>query len=981
MRISNKGLIDRSSPVSFTFDGKKVDGFAGDTVASAALAQGRKVFGRSFKYHRPRGVMTTGSEEPNALVTLHSGAAQDPNIRATTQEIYDGLQVRGQNAWPSVDRDLMGVNDLFAPFFGAGFYYKTFMWPGALWEKLWEPMIRRAAGLGALSGEHDTSRNEKAYAFCDLLVIGAGPAGLMAALTAARAGADVILADEDARFGGRLLLEDEEIDGKPGHIWASEVTAELEGMDNVRLMTRTTVTGVFDQGTYGALERVGQHLADPADDLPRECFWRIVAKRAVLAAGALERSVAFANNDRPGIMMAGAVRGYLNRYGVATGQKVAIFGNNDSAWKTARDLQAAGVEITALIDSRSDVTPQGDFPVITGGLVSDTRGHGALKEITVQSASGEQKIAVDCLGVSGGWNPSVHMLCHMNGRPAWDEATQSFLPVENMVPGLVAVGSAAGHFNTQAALESGINEANKALTDIGLKSTDTKAPQAEDGAYNITALWDVPHESKGYKRAWLDYQNDVSTKDVRLAAKENYASVEHMKRYTTQGMAPDQGKNSNVNALAILADATGRDIPTTGTTTFRPPYVPVSMAALGAGARGKGFAPERFVTSHQATVDRNAPMIEAGLWYRPGYYPRPGEKTWLESCNREVTSIRNAVGVTDVSTLGKIDIQGPDAGAFLDFVYTNMFSTLKVGRVRYGLMLREDGHVMDDGTTARLGENHYVTTTTTAAAGQVMKHMEFVHQALCPDLNVRFISVTEQWAQFAVAGPKSRELLNTVLDDKIDNDSWPFMACGDVTLSGVKGRLFRISFSGEHAYEIAVPSRYGDALFRDLVSRAEVLGGGAYGMEALNVLRIEKGFITHAEIHGRVTAFDIGMGRMVSGKKDCIGKTASERPGLHGDHREHMVGLKPVDAGQDLSNGAHLFFADDDITADNSRGYVTSVGYSPTLDTYLALGFLENGPAHYGKKIRFKDHLRGIDTMVEVCNPVFLDPEGGRSRG
>jgi sarcosine oxidase subunit alpha len=454
-----------------------------------------------------------------------------------------------------------------------------------------------------------------------------------------------------------------------------------------------------------------------------------------------------------------------------------------------------------------------------------------------------------------------------------------------------------------------------------------------------------------------------------------------MKRYTTQGMSPDQGKNSNVGALAVLADATGRGIPETGTTTFRPPFVPVSIAALGAGAQGDGFAPQRFTTSHKASVDAGAPMIEAGLWYRPSYYPAAGETTWRQSCDREVTMVREAVGICDVSTLGKIDIQGADAAEFLDFVYCNMFSTLKVGRVRYGLMLREDGTVMDDGTTARWGESHFVMTTTTAAAGPVMRHLEYVHQCLRPELDVAMISTTEQWAQFAVAGPKSRELLNTLVDEDIDNDSFPFMGCGEITVQGLKGRLFRISFSGEHAYEIAVPARYGESLYRMMVARAETLGGGAYGMEALNVLRIEKGFITHAEIHGRTTAFDVGMGRMVSAKKDCVGKTMSERPGLHGDEREQLVGLKPVGPVKQLTAGAHLFDVGADPTRENEQGYTTSVGFSPTMQSFLGFAFLRNGRARHGDEVMMVDHLRGITTRCEICDPVFFDPEGGRVRG
>ncbi|MEY4871386.1 MAG: hypothetical protein RLZZ563_716 [Pseudomonadota bacterium] len=970
MRLDGKGLIDRTKPVRFTFDGKSYAGFQGDTLASALLANDVRLVARSFKYHRPRGVLTAGSEEPNAMVEVLEGNQQTPNVRATVQEVFDGLQARSQNRFPSLRFDLLSVNDLASPFLSAGFYYKTFMWPRPFWEKLYEPIIRRAAGLGSLSGQHDDAAYEKAFAFCDVLVIGAGPTGLMAALTAAQAGADVILADEDSRMGGRLLADQTRIDGQPGLDWADAVLDELRRMPNVRLMTRTTVTGAYDDGTFGALERVGLHRA-PAPHLPRECFWRIVAGQAVLAAGALERPLAFPDNDRPGIMMASALRSYLHRYGVVPGRRVTLIANNDAARATARDLMAAGVKVAAILDTRPDASAVEDCPVYLGAAITGTAGRLGLTSIRFTHAGGEATLETDCLAMSGGWNPTVHLTCHMNGRPVWREDIAAFVPAPNAVPRLTPAGACNGNFSTAAALRDGRDAAQAALAALGRTAPDMALPMAEETPYAITAFWQTPGVDG---RQWLDFANDVTTKDVKLSAQENFASVEHMKRYTTQGMAPDQGKNSNVGALAILADATGRGIPQTGTTTYRPPYTPVSVAAMGAGGRGAGFAPQRFLTSDQASRDRAAPMIEAGLWYRPSYFPKPGEKTWLESCNREVLMVRDSVGVADVSTLGKIDIQGADAARFLDFVYTNTFSTLPVGRVRYGLMLREDGHVLDDGTTARLGDQHFLMTTTTAAAGLVMRHLDFVHQAFCADWDLRFISVTESWAQFAIAGPKARDLLASMIDDLPD---LPFMGVTDVMVKGVAARLFRISFSGEQGYELAVPTRYGEALFRDLLARAETMGGGPYGMEALNVLRIEKGFITHAEIHGRTTAFDIGMEKMVSAKKDCIGKAAAARPGMIGAEREQLVGLRAI--GQ-ITAGAHLFTPGDAVKRETDQGYVTSVCWSPVLGAHLGLGFLRNGRARIGERIRLVDHLRGIDVICDVCDPVFHDKEGTKLR-
>ncbi len=975
-RLAGGGRVDRTRLIELRFDGRALRAHPGDTLASALLANGIRLVGRSFKYHRPRGILSAGPEEPSALVTVGTGARATPNCRATTVEAFDGLAAASQNRWPSLRFDVLAVNDLAAPLIGAGFYYKTFMWPPRFWERVYEPAIRRAAGLGRLSGEPDPDASEKAFGFCDLLVIGAGPAGLMAALTAGRAGARVILADEDFLLGGRLNAERTEVGGVSGGDWAAAAVAELAAMPRVRLMPRTTVTGAYDGGTYGALERVSEHLGDRPADAPLHCFWRIAARRAVLAAGAIERLTAFPGNDRPGVMLAGAVRAYANRWAVAP-RRAAVFTVGDDGWRTAADLAAAGVEVTALIDARPDVRlPEGPWRGFTGGTVVGTRGRTGLSAVEVRHAGRVETVAADWLAVAGGWNPALGISCHLGARPVWDAAIAAFVPAAGAVPGLHVAGAAAGEFSTHAALAGGRAAAVAALGEMGMDAVSPELPQAEDAPGAVAAFWQV--KGRG-GRAWLDLQNDVTVKDVELAVRENYASPEHMKRYTTLGMATDQGKTGGVTAVAVLAELVGQPMETAAPTTFRPPWVPVPIGALGAGGRGAGFAPVRLPPAHPGAFARGAPLVEAGLWLRPTVFPAEGEGDWRQSCDREVRMVRGAVGVCDVSTLGKIEVAGPDAARLLDGVYANTVSTIPAGRVRYGLMLREDGFAMDDGTVARLGETRFLVTTTTAAAGEVMSHLEFALECLWPGLDARAVSVTDQWAQVAVTGPRAGDLIARFLD--APGVALPFMGWAEATIGGVAARVFRISFSGELGYEVAVPARFGAALFEGLVAEAEALGGGPYGLEALNVLRIEKGFLTHAELHGRTTADDLGLGRMLAAGKDCIGKAAAARPALADPGRAQLVGLAPVEPGARLVAGAHVLAPGAAFAAENDEGYLSSACFSPTLGHDIALGFVRGGRGRVGERVRAVCALRGIDTACVIAAPAFVDPDGGRMRG
>ena len=974
----NGGLINRDAPLDFTFNGKSHQGFEGDTLASALLANGQRLMGRSFKYHRPRGPLSAGSEEPNALVELRDGAHTEPNTRATVAELYQGLTARSQNHRGPLTFDLMAVNDMFSPFLAAGFYYKTFMWPKAFWEKLYEPIIRAAAGLGAVSKLPDPDHYDKGFLHCDVLVVGAGPAGLAAALSAGRAGLQVLLADEDFHLGGQLLAETYSVAGVAGADWADAALAELAGMDNVRIMPRTTIYGSYDHGIYGALERVTDHLADGGGK-PRQILWKVYSKRTVLAAGSIERPIAFGNNDRPGIIMAGSVRAYLNRWGAVAGQRTAIFTNNDDGWRTATDLAEKGVEVTAIIDSRdtAPLTAPSGAAVVMGGRVVDTEGRLGLKSITLANG---QKIPADCLAVSGGWNPTVHLTCHQRGRPEWRDDIAAFVPAGEIPAEMVVVGAANGALTLHAALKGGHDAGNQIAKDMGKTPSKKRAPSAEDEPCAVAAFW---HVRESRKRAWLDQQNDVTVKDVKLSHQEGFKSVEHLKRYTTLGMATDQGKTANIPALAVMAEIAEKTIPETGTTIFRPPYTPVPIGAFAGRARGKDFRPFRLTPSHDWAEEQGAVFVETGMWLRAQWFPQPGETHWRESVDREVLATRRSVGVCDVTTLGKIDIQGADAAEFLNHVYANAFAKLQVGKTRYGLMLREDGIAMDDGTTARIGENHFVMTTTTANAVGVFRHMEFCRQCLWPGLDVQMISTTDGWAQYAVAGPNARNLLAKIVDKDFDitNEAFPFMACGEVTVcGGTPARLFRISFSGELAYEIAVPTKYGDAMIRALMVAGEEFDVVPYGTEALGVMRIEKGHAAGNELNGQTTARDLGMARVVSAKKDCIGKTLAQRPDLNRDDGLTLVGFIPENKSDVINAGSHFINLGDEANMANDQGWVSSAAYSPNLGHSIGLGFIKRGHERMGETVQAMDLLRKNIVNAKIVSPHFIDPDGERLR-
>ena len=992
-RIKDKGYINRNKLINFQFNGKKFTGYEGDTLASALLANGIHLVGRSFKYHRPRGFFAAGVDEPNAKLQVQLNGHSEPNVNATEIELVEGLSATSQNCWPSVEFDIGAINNLLNKFFPAGFYYKTFMWPKSFWYKVYEPFIRKAAGLGIASVQKDKERYEHKFEYCDLLVTGSGPAGLASAYAAAKSGAKVILAEDKHRFGGSLLMDDVSIDNLSGKDWSDKIISELKEMPNVTVKNRSQVFGYYDHNMMVMFERVGDHLEKKSEFTPRQRLWYIRCKEVILSTGSIERPIVFGNNDTPGVMLSSGAKEYMKVYGVLVGKKPIIFTNNDSAYETAIEFKNNGVE-PLILDTRKEQNSELVNEAKNKGIeikfshaVIKANGYKKVKSAIIgeltEDKSGyknTQTVDCDCICVSGFWTPSVHLASQSGNKLKFNKEIDAFVP-DISKQNEVTVGAANGDFTLQNTLNEGFKAGSKVSKKINNKEINIQVPNVTEKNHKVhDKFWCSPLPKNIKAKRFVDFQNDVAVTDIEIALREGYRSIEHVKRYTTLGMATDQGRTSNLNGLQLVSNIENKIVPEVGHTTFRPPFTPVTIGTIVGREVGKHFMPTRLTPMHDWHIKNNAVFVDAGAWKRPRYYKK-GNETMLEAANREAKNVRDKVGICDVTTLGKIDVKGPDAAEFLNRVYTNAWMKLPIGKARYGVMLREDGMVMDDGTTTRISENHYHMTTTTAQAANVLSHLEYYLQIVWPELNVNVVSTTEQWAGAALAGPKSRDVLSKLFPNlDVSNEALPFMGYIEGDLFGVPARIFRISFSGELAYEINVQSDHGLFMWEKMMEIGKDYGIQPYGTEALSTLRIEMGHVAGPELDGRTIPYDVSLDGMVSKKKDFIGKRSLSKIAFNQSDRQKIVGLIPTDRKTSIPEGSHLVIEQNAKLPNPKLGHVSSSCWSVENNNPFSLAILKDGKNMIGKKLFAVSPLKNKSIEVEVISSHYVDHEGKRVR-
>jgi len=992
-RLNKEGLINRNKKISFTFNGKKLFGYEGDTIASALIANGIHLVGRSFKYHRPRGFFGAGVEEPNAKLQVEFNGHSEPNVNATEMELVEGLSATSQNCWPSVNFDIGAINNFLKMFFPAGFYYKTFMWPKSFWYKIYEPFIRKAAGLGVASIEKDKERYEHKFEYCDLLVTGSGPSGLASAYAAAKNGAKVILAEDKPRFGGTLLTDDVSIDNLSGKDWAEKIITELKSMPNVTVKNRSQVFGYYDHNMLVMFERVSDHLEKKSKFTPRQRLWYIRAKETILSTGSIERPIVFGNNDTPGIFLSAAAKEYMKVYGVLVGKKPLIFTNNDSAYETALEFKKNNVE-PIILDTREEHSSELIDEAKSKGIdirfshgVIVANGYKKVKSAKIGKLNKDKNsfekietVDCDCICVSGFWTPSVHLASQSGNKLKYEEKIDAFIP-DKKKQHETSVGAANGSFTLEESLKHGFENGSNLSAKITETKTEISIPNVNEKKYGAhDKFWCMPLPKNENPKRFVDFQNDVSVSDIEIALREGYRSIEHVKRYTTLGMATDQGRTSNLNGLQLVSNIENKIVPEVGHTTFRPPFTPITIGTIVGREVGMEYMPTRKTPMHEWHEKNNAVFVDAGAWKRPRYY-KQGNETLFEASKREAKNVRENVGICDVTTLGKIDIKGPDAAEFLNRVYTNAWMKLPVGKARYGLMLREDGIVMDDGTTTRISENHYHMTTTTAQAANVLSHLEYYLQIVWPELNVNVVSTTEQWAGAAIAGPKSRDMLSKLYPDlDVSNEALPFMGYKEAEFFGVPSRIFRISFSGELAYEINVKSDHGMFMWEKMMEVGKEFGNQPYGTEALSTLRIEMGHVAGPELDGRTIPSDVSLNGLVSKKKDFIGKNSLGREAFNVESRQKIVGLIPIDRKSSIPEGSHIVQDQNAKLPNPKLGHVSSSCWSVENNNPFSLAIMKDGKNMIGKKFFAVSPLKNKSIEVEVISSHYVDPEGKRVR-